>query len=401
MPRAASTSATETTGGHGPFAGQRHRDLEARERVTSVAGRSLDEQVHGVVVDLGFLGRRGRAVPAWPPRRSPAARSRNSVERESSGGLTSKYGFSVVAPIKTSRPLSTDGSNASCWALLKRCTSSRNRIVPRSNWPSRSSARCATSRTSLTDADTAERCSKAFWVVLAITWAIVVFPVPGGPQSTTDDNRSASISTRSGLPGPSRCSWPTTSSRVRGRNRAASGACRTKRSSAAAANRSSGAGIAARLSPGIGHGSRSSRAPDRARTVPPSSAVRNVFVGLLWLWLLVSLGIYAYRLYRRFTQGPKAEREEMEAPSERRSRRADHRPCRGGRDRGPSHPRRRPDHAGGAAPPPRIAASPTRSRVRRVAPGCSPLPASLQRRSLGRPRRTPKPDPLSPRCCTA
>jgi hypothetical protein len=42
--------------------------------------------------------------------------------------------------------------------------------------------------------------------------------------------------------------------------------------------------------------------------------VRNVFVGLLWLWLLVSLGIYAYRLYRRFTQGPKAEPEELEAP---------------------------------------------------------------------------------------
>jgi hypothetical protein len=30
--------------------------------------------------------------------------------------------------------------------------------------------------------------------------------------------------------------------------------------------------------------------------------VRNVLVGLLWLWLVVSLGVYAYRLYRRFTR---------------------------------------------------------------------------------------------------
>ena len=30
---------------------------------------------------------------------------------------------------------------------------------------------------------------------------MVVLPVPGGPQSTTDESRSASISTRSGLPG--------------------------------------------------------------------------------------------------------------------------------------------------------------------------------------------------------
>ena len=45
--------------------------------------------------------------------------------------------------------------------------------------------------------------------------------------------------TRSGRPGPSRCSWPTTSSSVRGRSRAASGARRSSRSSTAAANRSS------------------------------------------------------------------------------------------------------------------------------------------------------------------
>jgi hypothetical protein len=37
--------------------------------------------------------------------------------------------------------------------------------------------------------------------------------------------------------------------------------------------------------------------------------VRNVLVGLLWLSVLVSLSVYAYRIYRRITRGPKAERE--------------------------------------------------------------------------------------------
>ena len=50
-------------------------------------------------------------------------------DRDISGGLTSKCGFSVVAPISTISPSSTAGSSVSCWALLNRCTSSRNRIV--------------------------------------------------------------------------------------------------------------------------------------------------------------------------------------------------------------------------------------------------------------------------------
>ena len=46
-----------------------------------------------------------------------------------------------------------------------------------------------------------------------MTWASVVFPVPGGPQKIADDSRSDSTSTRSGRPGPTRSSWPTMSSR--------------------------------------------------------------------------------------------------------------------------------------------------------------------------------------------
>lgn len=39
------------------------------------------------------------------------------------------------------------------------------------------------------------------------------------------------------------------------------------------------------------------------------SAVRDVLVVLFWLWLAVALGVYASRIYRRATQGPKAQRE--------------------------------------------------------------------------------------------
>ena len=138
--------------------------------------------------------------------------------------MSEKNGFSVVAPTSTSRPSSTNGSSTSCCVRLKRCTSSRNRIVPWPCSPSRARARSATSRTSFTPAVTADSGSNAFSVAPATSRAIVVLPVPGGPHSTTDDSRSDSMSTRSGLPGPSRCCWPTTSSSERGRSRAASGA---------------------------------------------------------------------------------------------------------------------------------------------------------------------------------
>ena len=95
--------------------------------------------------------------------------------------MTSKYGFSVVAPISVTVPSSTAGSSASCWALLKRWISSRKRIVRCPCAPSRSRAAAITSRTSFTDADTAESSSKTAPVELAITRARVVFPLPGGP----------------------------------------------------------------------------------------------------------------------------------------------------------------------------------------------------------------------------
>src|SRR3989344_111547 len=53
--------------------------------------------------------------------------------------------------------------------------------------------------------------------------AIVVFPVPGGPQRMKEKRCCFSIATRSGFPGPTKCSCPTTPSRVSGRILAASG----------------------------------------------------------------------------------------------------------------------------------------------------------------------------------
>ena len=184
---------------------------------------------------------RPRSASTRRASRSSGSR-RKRVDRLRSGGLTSKNGFSVVAPMSVMSPSSTLGSSASCCALLKRWISSRKRIVRWSRSPSRARARSMISRTSLTDADTAESCSKARLVVAATTWASVVFPVPGGPQKMAEESRSASTSARSGRPGPTSSSWPTISSSVRGRRRAASGDCRRRRSSTAALNRSSGNG---------------------------------------------------------------------------------------------------------------------------------------------------------------
>ena len=66
--------------------------------------------------------------------------------------------------------------------------------------PIRSRAPAITSRTSFTDAFTAESGTNALVVASAMSRASVVFPVPGGPQKITDDSRSASISRRSGRP---------------------------------------------------------------------------------------------------------------------------------------------------------------------------------------------------------
>src|SRR5690348_10012297 len=71
----------------------------------------------------------------------------NTRQRESSGAVSSKLGFSVVAPISVMIPFSTQGRNASCCARLNRWISSQKRIVPRPSYLSRSSACWMISRT--------------------------------------------------------------------------------------------------------------------------------------------------------------------------------------------------------------------------------------------------------------
>src|SRR5208337_4571976 len=57
----------------------------------------------------------------------------------------------------------------------------------------------------------------------ASTIARVVLPVPGGPHRIIECSTCAATIWLRNFPGPSRCSWPTISSSVRGRIRSASG----------------------------------------------------------------------------------------------------------------------------------------------------------------------------------
>ena len=80
--------------------------------------------------------------------------------RDSSALLSSKEGFSVVAPMKVMVPSSMWGRKASCWALLNRCTSSTNSTVglPARQRHSRASSMAA--RISFTPESTADRLMK-------------------------------------------------------------------------------------------------------------------------------------------------------------------------------------------------------------------------------------------------
>ena len=107
------------------------------------------------------------------------------MTRESSALITSKRGFSVVAPISVTTPSSTAGSSASCCALLKRWISSRKRIVAVWRWRARS----ITARTSARPASTALCSSKLASVAAAIARASVVLPEPGGPWRIIECSR--------------------------------------------------------------------------------------------------------------------------------------------------------------------------------------------------------------------
>ena len=147
-----------------------------------------------------------------------------TAARDKSAELTSNEGFSVVAPIKVNKPDSTWGKKASCWLLLKRCTSSTNTIVRCGSRPSRAvTAKSTASRISLTPPSTALIDKNCASNASAIKRAIVVLPTPGGPHKMQLCGCPDSKATRKAMPSPKTCCCPITSPNARGRRRSARG----------------------------------------------------------------------------------------------------------------------------------------------------------------------------------
>ena len=120
--------------------------------------------------------------------------SRSSRLRESSGEITEKNGFSVVAATSVTQRFSTPGRSASCCAFEKRCTSSMNSTVSRPECTSSERAASIAARTSLTPAETADTSTNLRSVCRLRIEAMVVLPLPGGPHSSSDIDWSPSIS---------------------------------------------------------------------------------------------------------------------------------------------------------------------------------------------------------------
>ena len=78
------------------------------------------------------------------------------------------------------------------------------------------SARATASRMSLTPESTADSAMNSALNASAISRASVVLPTPGGPHRIIECGLPDANATASGLPGASRCRWPTTSSMVAG-----------------------------------------------------------------------------------------------------------------------------------------------------------------------------------------
>ena len=106
--------------------------------------------------------------------------------------LTSKYGFSVVAPMSVTVESSTYGSKKSCWALLNLCISSTKSMVFLFSSKSLLASSTAFFK-SLTPLPTALILMKFDLLLLAITLASEVFPVPAGPYSISEGSLSALI----------------------------------------------------------------------------------------------------------------------------------------------------------------------------------------------------------------
>jgi hypothetical protein len=130
------------------------REFNARHASSAAqtVSRSRRLDLGACSAGLDFVGRARRSTSFTSSADGNAARTR---VRGTVKLLISNDGFSVVAPMNTLVPSSTNGRNRSCCALLKRCTSSRNRIVARPRSRAMRAASTA-ARISLTPAITAE-----------------------------------------------------------------------------------------------------------------------------------------------------------------------------------------------------------------------------------------------------
>ena len=102
--------------------------------------------------------------------------------RDSSAEFSSKYGFSVVAPISVTRPSSTPGQQRVLLGLVEAV----DLVEEEDRAPPRRAEALAGAREHLahvlpTLADTAESSSNSAPVVFATMRASVVLPEPGGP----------------------------------------------------------------------------------------------------------------------------------------------------------------------------------------------------------------------------
>ncbi len=217
--------------------------------------------------DRARIGRARGAVAATMSSTPQRAQHVHARARQQRAELTSNEGFSVVAPMKMSVPSSTYGRKVSCCALLKRCTSSRNSTV-------RGRARRARLRASLdrgahildarqhrrelhgTPHRPGARSGAPAWSCRC----------PAGPRGSSSAAGPLERTAQRLAGARADASWPTNSSRVRGRMRSASGrsasSSRRRRAAGPAGVRHAGAGARSH---------RAVRRPNNARARGPAS----------------------------------------------------------------------------------------------------------------------------------
>ena len=199
-------------------AGEGDGHLERGQRGPAVAARP------------GRRGGRGRRRRPWRPRpsrprsssvrrrrRRRAARAGTACDRQSSGAFTSKYGFSVVAPMRVSMPVLDAGQQRVLLRLVEavHLVEEQDRALAVLAQPppgpldhlahvlhARRSPPTAARRPRRWRRRSGGRASSC--------------PCPAAPRGSPTTAGRPRSAPAAACPAPSRCSWPTTSSRVRG-----------------------------------------------------------------------------------------------------------------------------------------------------------------------------------------